>query len=326
MTARLRRSGFTLTELLVVTTLMISLMGLVVANARPSQASRGDIRRGAQQLASVLLASQSISLGSPTGAAVIIDSAGTYGEVLSHARRYPFIEGTVVMPVVSPTATQVSLSLTPQNDSSEALTHGFMVRFRDRMDGALGPPTAWFTLSCTAPPQATVRHRIENGQTSLNTLWPSSGTLAFQAARYPIPTGITQTLPKGVAIDLRYSGYADQAVTSWSSLNGRGAVGVGFDTVGSVDTLMQNVLPAGASLRTVQPICPAEEIYFFVTLRSDIDDAMKFVLASEQALWVVVHPKTGRITISPNVPQFIDDATALRKARSKAREGITIGG
>ena len=75
------RSGYTLTELLVVMSIMATLMGLVVAGSRPSTGSADDIRRGAQQLASILLASQSLSLGSPTGAAVILDSTGSCCEI-----------------------------------------------------------------------------------------------------------------------------------------------------------------------------------------------------------------------------------------------------
>jgi len=348
------RSGYTLTELLVVMSIMATLMGLVVAGSRPSTGSADDIRRGAQQLASILLASQSLSLGSPTGAAVILDSTGSCCEAISHARRYPFVEGRVTagMPPADPRVTQVSVNLAADNDSAESLVHGYRIRFLDRADGTQGPPSDWFSYSCTTPPAAVVRHRTENGQTSRTALWPTapqSGQLSFQVARYPIPTGIAEILPKGVVVDLRHSGYADTSLVAWNTLSSQGAIAIGFDAVGSMDTLMQNVLPGNASARTVQPLSPAEDVYLFVTARSDVEDPAVNALANDKAMWVVIHPKTGRVTISANVPQLGVDAPAvcppsdtdpsgaaraawaawaasLKAARANALQGITIGG
>jgi len=348
------RPGYTLTELLVVMTIMATLMGLVVASSKPSNGSADDVRRGAQQLASILLSSQSLSLGSPTGSAVILDSTGTWCEAISHARRYPFVEGRVNagMPPADPGVVQVSVDLTAENDTAESLVHGYRIRFLDRGDGTQGPPSDWFSFACTTPPNALVRHRTENGQTTRTALWPTlpaSGTLSFQVARYPIPTGIAEILPKGVVVDLRHSGYADTALVAWNTLSGQGAISVGFDAVGSMDTLMQNVLPGNVSARTVQPLAPSEDVYLFVTSRSDVEDPTVNALASDKAMWVVIHPKTGRVTISANVPQLGVDppaacppsdtdpspaaraawaawAASLKAARANALQGITIGG
>lgn len=329
-----QHGGFTITELLVVTAIMLTLMGFVVTGARSSRTS-GNVRRGAQQLASILLASQSLSLGSPTGAAVIIDPRGRLGDVVSQGRRFPFIEG-VVEQGLPPTgaalsATSQTIRLRTTNDDASSLVNGYKIRFLDRGQGADGPASDWFSLSCPTPPVAVASIRSENGQTSRTALWPTvaaSGTLSFQAARYPIPAGFSQSLPEGVAIDLRNSGY--EGMANWESLAGKGAIAVGFDSVGSVDSLMQNVLPAAGQFRTVQPISPHEQIYFFVTLRTEIEaailDPAVNTLASDKALWVVVHPRTGRVTIAANVPQLTDDAAALRAARVKARQGTGIGG
>lgn len=329
MKPRLPR-GFTLTELLVVVAIIMSLMGLVLSGARLKRSSDGDIRRGAQQFASILLASQSLSLGNPTGAAVIVDSRGTYSETFSQARRFPFIEGDVLrgMPpsdLSAPTQT-VWLKITNDNDPG-VLVHGYKIRFLDRAQGTDSPASEWFSLTVTTPPTAVVGIRSENGQTSRTALWPTesaSGTMSFQAARYPIPAGLSQALPEGVAIDLRYSGY--EGLTNWASLAGKGAIALGFDPVGSVDALMQNVLPTAGQVRTTQPIHPYEKVYFFVTLRAEIQDPDVNTLASDKALWVVVQPRTGRVTIAPNVPQRSADSAALRAARGKAREGIGISG
>lgn len=329
MSAR-SRGGFTITELLVVTVILMSLFGLVLSGARTSRRTDGDIRRGAQQFASILLASQSLSLGSPTGAAVIIDSEGDMGRTVSQARRFPFIEGVVTagMPPANPAATSVSVQLSAENDAAAALVHGYKIRFLDRTAGTDGPVSEWFSLECASAPAAVVRLRGENGQTTRTALWPAApatGSLSFQAARYPIPAGLSQMLPDGVAIDLRHSGYGDATLANWGSLADRGAIAVGFDPVGSVDAVMQNVLPEAGQTRTVQPIAPYEQIYFFITATTEIEDPTVNTLASEKALWVVVQPRTGRVTIAPNVPQQTSGATALRAARDKARQGITIG-
>jgi type II secretory pathway pseudopilin PulG len=328
------RGGFTITELLVVTAIMLTMMSFVLTGARGSRTS-GNVRRGAQQLASILLASQSVSLGSPTGAAVIIDSQGRLGGMVSQGRRFPFIEG-VVEQGLPPTdaalsATSQTILLRTTNDDVSSLVNGYKIRFLDRGQGVDGPVSEWFSLSCPTPPVAVASIRSENGQTPNTCLWPkaaASGTLSFQAARYPIPAGFSQSLPEGVAIDLRHSGY--EGMANWESLAGKGAIAVGFDSVGAVDSLMQNVLPAAGQFRTIQPISPCEQIYFFVTLRADVEaailDSTVNTLASDKALWVVVHPRTGRVTIAANVPQIAADATALRAARAKARQGTSIGG
>lgn len=322
-------AGFTIVELLVVMTIMMSLMGLVISGARPSR-NDGDVLRGAQQFAGILRSTQTLSLGSPTGAAVIIDSEGTFSTVASQARRYPFIEGTVVsgMPPANPAVAVQSVALKTLNDELSSLQHGYKIRFFDRSEnGTDGPMSDWFEMTCTSGSQAVVRMREEYGQTPQTTIWPAasaSGTLSFQAARYPIPTGLTQALPKGVAIDLRYSGYGDESMTNWGSLNGRGAIGVGFDAVGAVDALMQNVLPEEGQLRTVQPISPNEQIYFLVTLADEISDPNVNTLASERAVWVVIQPRTGRVTIAPNVPQKEANASAIRASRAKARQAVVL--
>jgi prepilin-type N-terminal cleavage/methylation domain-containing protein len=327
----LARKGFTLTELLVVTAILMSLFGLVLSGARTSGRTDGDIRRGAQQFASLLLASQSLSLGSPTGAAVIIDPDGSLSETVAQARRFPFIEGVVVqgMPPADPSASSVSVRLSPTNDDVAALVHGYKIRFFERAVGTDGPVSDWFSLACAAPPQAVVSMRRENGQSSQTALWPTqptSGVLSFQVARYPIPAGLSQALPAGVAIDLRHSGYGDETMSDWRSLAGKGAIAVGFDPVGTVDALMQNVLPQGGQSRTVQPLTPSEQIYFLITFRDEIEDPTVNTLASDRAMWVVVQPRTGRVTIAENVPQTNTDVAALRAARAKAREGVGIGG
>jgi prepilin-type N-terminal cleavage/methylation domain-containing protein len=379
------RNGFTLTELLVVTAILMSLFGLVLSGARTSGRSDGDIRRGAQQFASLLLASQSLSLGSPTGAAVIVDPEPSeietdgkrhevewLSETVAQARRFPFIEGDVLqgMPPTQdelnraidlaqlkekdPNQLEFVVSLQPTNDDEAALLHGYKIRFFERADNDVEPDTdspvsEWFKLEpsqdLAGNIKLKVKLRVENGQSLQNTLWPAkpaSGLLRFQVARYPIPAGLSQTLPEGVAIDLRYSGYDNLAMSDWHALANKaplatdgkrdravkplGAIAVGFDPVGTVDSLMQNVLPEAGESRTVQPLTPSEQIYFLITLRDEIEDPTVNTLASDRAMWVVVQPQTGRVTIAENVPQTSTDVAALMAARAKGRKGFGIGG
>jgi type II secretory pathway pseudopilin PulG len=61
-------------ELLVVVSIMASLFGLIVVGMRPSVG--GELRRAAQQFASVLLAAQSRGIGDPKGVAITVTNGG----------------------------------------------------------------------------------------------------------------------------------------------------------------------------------------------------------------------------------------------------------
>jgi len=48
-------------------------------------------------------------------------------------------------------------------------------------------------------------------------------------------------------------------------------------------------------------------------------------LSRSDAVWVAMHPQTGRVTVSSNVPQTGTGASALRNARANARAGLGVG-
>ena len=174
--------------------------------------------------------------------------------------------------------------------------------------------------------------RSAANQAVSNTIWPVPTKAAgggdnpfdFQVARYPAKADVAVDVPKSVAIDLRYSGIVDDPTTAWGGLANDGAIAVVFDSVGGVDAVMQQVL-GPASSRSNQPITPTQPFYLLVTTRSEIADAAFPPLSSPKALWVAIHPQTGRVTVASNVVQSGTDATSLRAARAKARALANIG-
>ena len=68
---------------------------------------------------------------------------------------------------------------------------------------------------------------------------------------------------------------------------------------------------------------PLSPVYLLVAPRKEVEAGT--ALASDRAVWVVIHPQTGRVSVSSNVPQTSTNATALRDARAKARAQAVIG-
>jgi prepilin-type N-terminal cleavage/methylation domain-containing protein len=315
------RRGFTLVELLVVAGIFAMLFGLVLSGGRPSNA--GQIRQAAQSIASVLLAAQSRSLGNPAGAGVILDPAVAGSPAVytvSAADMLPLITGSCTsgMPPSNMGASSASVSIEPDNADAADLARGYKIRFQER-GSKVQSPTAWMGFA-----NPVVTFRSGNGQGPQNTNWPkpvvANGFSVF-IARYPNKAATAYELPKQVAIDLRYSGVGDGTTfdTTWGNLSGKGAIAITFDSVGEIDALMQDVL----GTPTVQPTHPVSPIYLLVASRDEVTAGT--ALATDRSAWVVVHPQTGRVSVSSNVPQSATDATALRAARARAREGIAIG-
>ena len=335
-----RGRAFTLVELLVVTAIMATFFALIVTAANPGSGSQ--VRQAAQSLASALTAAQSRALGNPAGAAVILESGTVAGASLNicvaayHADSPPLITGTTTtagLPFPAGAAS-ASITLVPDNGDAEDLVSGYKVQFGGAAVGAVPyqPPSDWFSLACPSASggsaSCTVGFRTTDGQTALNTIWPlptKSNPLVFRAARYPAKGVVAVQCGKSAGIDLRFSGIGDDPTTTWGGLAGKGSLAITFDSLGGVDVLMQQVLKTGSRTADPSPVHPVEPIYFFVASRSVIDNATVSSLSDQQAIWVVVHPQTGRVTIAANVPQAGSNATALRAARAKARAGVSFG-
>jgi len=315
--------GFTLVELLVVASIIAVLFALIASGTRQSS---GNVRLAARQFASLLLAAQSRALGSDAGAAVIIESTGERSATIFNADTLPSIEGTVGddFPPANPSGFSASVTVTPTNASPAELAGGYRIQFymEPGEKPVAMPPSSWMKFT----PPGTVSFRTENGQTQANTIWPpppANGNYEVRIARYPKRADLALALPKGVVIDLRFSGTGDDPATAWGSLANKGDLGVAFDSIGGVHALMQQVQATGT--RSVEPLEPREPVYFLFSTEADLADSSLGPLASERSLWVVIQPQTGRVTISSNVPQTGTTAQALRDARAKARAGAAIG-
>ena len=348
---RLRnRHAFTLVELLVVASIMVLFFGLVVAGSKPG--SSGQVRQAAQQLASVLTAAQSRGLGNAAGAAIIFDSGAASDLTAAvsiaafNADVPPFIAGTATiagLPLPAGT-TKASIVIIPSNADMDDLQNAYKIRLGGSVTSSVipyQPPSPWLNLASAVNGSGTIAFRGAAGQTILNTIWPeptrtTSGSynpFAFLAARYPVKGDTAFEFPKAVAIDLRYSGIGEDSAAIWTSgtapagwgtLASKGATAIAFDSVGGVDGLMQDVY-SQLGLRGAQPpIDPIEPIYLLVNSRAAIDDSIVPPLSSQEAMWVVIHPQNGRVSVATNVPQTGSNAEALRAARARARAG-TIG-
>lgn len=318
---RRRAAAFTLVELLVVVSIMASLFGLMLAGTRPNIGAT--TRRAAQQFASVLLAAQSRAIGNPQGASVILGPDNASCREVFSGDRPPMVLAIVNsgMPPEAPVALFATVELSPTNGGDLSL--GYRINFHGNEDVVL-PESPWFAFE----PASTVRFRGTDGQSAYNTVWPSAANgnvLHASISCYPARGGQLMEFPKGVGIDLRYSGTGDDPTTTWGGLSAAGEIGLSFDMVGTVDALMRNLATALPAVRQ-----PVEPIYFLIAPMTDI--AANEALASDRAFWVAVQPQTGRVTVSSNLPQVIPaDATPavvverVRAARASARAATAIG-
>jgi len=314
-----RRAAFTLIELLVVAGIFASLFGLVLVGVRPGAA--GEVRRAAQSLVSAILATQARALGNPAGAGLIFEPDGAARSVttVAAADMLPLIAGSCTsgMPPADRSATTASVTITPSNAGAGDLASGYRIQFGRSAPGQAAAPWMGFSGG------STVSLRTTNGQTGQNTIWPEPGPggLPVVIARYPAKGEMLVDLGKPVALDLGNSGIGDGAGfdATWSNLANKGPIGLTFDSVGGLDAVMQQLLGAGTATVT-HPLSP---VYLLVAPRREVEAGT--ALASQQALWVVIHPQTGRVSVSSNVPQTGTGADALRAARAKARAQAVIG-
>ena len=295
-------TAFTLIELLVVASIMAMLFGLILSGGRGGEKS--NVRRAAQEFASMLLAAQSRALGRPEGAAVIVEAEGGQPRL-----------GTVLHDAVGLPPVVVGVDGDGALDNSPELSEGYKVRFRMTAGDGFATVSPWLSLRDS---EGELREAV--GQTEANTVLNPPAADEAVVARYPTLGIKPVRLSKKIAIDLQHSGVGDDptAVHMHGRFQDYAPVAVVFDQTGRVAEVIQQVGTAVGP--PVDPIVPAEIIYFLFSDREAIDQNTS--LGSEKSVWVAVNPQSGRINVSSNEPSANG---SLIDARSKARQAIAVG-
>ena len=329
MTVHRPRTGFTLVELLVVTGLLATLFALLAVGGRPSE--KGSVRRAAQEVVSAMLAAQTRAIGVPEGSGIVIQPDITDPRM-----------ATAVFEAVAQNIVTESLGAWPpsgfNNDFNNTrvtsgtisitdptiLANAYKARLHDPFNDPISP---WFALTpLGSVTTAIISFRTTQTravQTIENTGWPPrTPAVRVAFAQYPSPGSLATAFNKLVAIDLKHSGLGDQPTAShgYGSLENIGALAVFFDEIGRVSEIMRRITPP----RTFsdQPATVIEPLYLLISTRSDIQQNRS--LGSQNSLWVVLSPLTGRATVSENIPQSGTDAASLQAARGNARAGIHL--
>lgn len=294
----LRRSAFTLVELMVAVAIIGSLMGLMSLGFRPSRGTQ--IRQAGQSLASLLLTTQSQSLGNELGAALVVKADGIFGAAT---------QGTVTSDVQHVTGALAD-SVTVNIVVADVPANVYRARFVP-MGVSTEPVSPWYRTTNGL----TISFDQSHSQTIDNTLWPirfytfpDDPKCAVEYQVTPVEGGLLYRWPTLAGVDLRYSGFADETTGLGSS------VAVVFDSmgqprvrfIGSVDAPMRGVL------------------YFLITHAPDIAEGGYTTLQNEDSIWVALDPATGHVTLAWNNPITVTSAPSaadLQQARINIHNG-----
>lgn len=311
-----RRRAFTLVELLVVAGIFAMLFSVLLVGRRSGSADQ--MRVAVRSLTTELVRAQSRALESSFGSSLIAEpDAIETANVLAEAVMRSPPPGTASLVVVSPTAAALQQPL--QDD-------GYRIQFF-RAGSKVSP---WFRF--TPPDQISLR--ADAGQTPNNTIWPDTagGAYGFSLLPFPERVGKHVTLPKNVAIDLRFSGCGNDPYAPFGSLRNAGSIAICFNTAGQVDGVVRNL---GAS-QLRDEVEPNADVFFLLAPRDAITN--RAALARPEAFWVVLKPSTGRVITAANVPQVVNEQwlastqpnqqqqlrLALLNARGKALAGTNM--
>lgn len=319
----LRRRGFTLVELLVVSGLFLVFFSMTVAAMRPNRESQ--VRELSQQLSSALLGLQTRSLHSESGAALILDPtlndpalaavSGTACGAYFLGQMPPFIRGTATGLPQPSSATSATGSFTPVTAGVSDLADGYQVRFIDNTSGAVMTP--WLSFTSAGSDTCTVTFKTGLSQTANNTLWPvTAAPPGFIVARRPLRGQAAFSPPKFAAIDLRYSGVGDRLAAPFGTLLNLGAISIVFNRQGRFETIVQSASP-NASLHPSAPL--------YLLLATEADIRADTALQSQVSRWLAISPGSGRITVARNLVVSSRTEADVTASRANARTAITEG-
>lgn len=343
MKSNASHKGFTLVELLVVTGLMASILGLVLAGFRPNEESQ--IRQAAETLASAIRHTQTRAMQSPHGAALIIVT----GTAISTNSVW---EGDILPPILgsgSFTANPSGLSgtlVSPPTSiiTADGLRAGYQISFSMGMSGPWGPSFGFVGLATSG----TVELQPELGQRPDTTVLPTAGFVWYQATQRPAK-GTAVVLPKLAVIDTRWSSvghdidseasFVNNAVVSGNlvipslvspytnsllsfaqAMGGAAEVAICFDRTGALSSLV--VLPAaGMPLKSYAPIKPTSPIYFLVSGASVMAAAPTALDAVRSAspTWVAIDPASGAVQTGKNTVPGVLSLAGLGKTAVASR-------
>lgn len=310
--------AFTLVELLVITVIFASLMGLLVLGGRSNNGSQ--IRLLSQSIASAILSAQSNALGNEAGSGLILTPATDTpfaSNTLYNADVPPYAKGSVSsgMPPANLATTSTAVSLTPTNTAAADLVNGYKILFRCDSPSYVAP-----TPGC----RLQMARRLRFARLPIKQIKIRSGPSRPLGQRLILPWLAIRSSrrwrsmsPKPQPSTCATAASAIRSPVITGALANKGAIAICFNSVGALDAVMQNVL---SPTKTVQPILPAAPLYLLIASLSDIQANRS--LQQDSSRWLAIAHNSGRVTIASNVPQAGTTETDVVNARKNARLGI----
>lgn len=325
---RARRSGYTLVEMLIVVSIMITLIAITLPVAKKvMDGSQG--REASRQLNAYLAMAKARALqtGRPCGLYLPFQlPLGHTDPSLTPAQIPQYWPVRAV--------TQIFLAETPQHYSGSTTNARGRINggnfFTCDLTGAVDTVEAAYLGSLLGPnEQFLVRFNFKGdwyicnnaGGNTFNYIRPLQGSVQppaavsqFQILRSPRPIGNALDLPQGTCIDITYTGVGNsgrQFPLPGSLNNIAGGLYVMFSPNGSIDSMYVNSLPT---------VPPAGSLYFLIGKIEKVGTNDPFVLASSNfnsaiyankdisnladpaSLWVVVSRSTGQVMTAENMP------------------------